>query len=128
MADLGLVSLRQVSGQTEREISLLTVRGQAAFALEGHGSRTAHESFVRARELINALAEEGESVDLEQAFLVKWGLWVGCSQRHAHADAFRLATRAGRPGPPARRPALFAPRGVRPGQLRILGRAHPARL
>ncbi|MEQ5801928.1 AAA family ATPase [Halomonas sp. H10-9-1] len=92
MADLGLVSLRQVAGQTEREISLLTVRGQAAFALEGHGSRTAHESFVRARELIKALAEEGESVDLEQAFLVKWGLWVGCSQRHAHADAFRLAT------------------------------------
>ncbi|NAW34693.1 AAA family ATPase [Halomonas alimentaria] len=92
MADLGLVSLRQVAGQTEREISLLTVRGQAAFALEGHGSRTAHESFVRARELVRALAEEGESVDLEQAFLVKWGLWVGCSQRHAHADAFRLAT------------------------------------
>ncbi|MDR5902778.1 AAA family ATPase [Halomonas icarae] len=91
MADLGLVSLRQVEGQTEREISLLTVRGQAAFALEGHGSPTAHESFVRARELIKALAEEGESVDLEQAFLVKWGLWVGCSQRHAHADAFRLA-------------------------------------
>lgn len=92
MADLGLVSLRQVAGQAEREISLLTVRGQAAFALEGHGSRTAHESFVRARELVRALAEEGESVDLEQAFLVKWGLWVGCSQRHAHADAFRLAT------------------------------------
>lgn len=91
MADLGLASLRQVAGQTEREISLLTVRGQAAFALEGHGSPTAHESFVRARELIKALAEEGESVDLEQAFLVKWGLWVGCSQRHAHADAFRLA-------------------------------------
>lgn len=91
MADLGLVSLRQVEGQTEREISLLTVRGQAAFALEGHGSPTAHESFVRARELIKALSEEGESVDLEQAFLVKWGLWVGCSQRHAHADAFRLA-------------------------------------
>ncbi|WP_299235917.1 AAA family ATPase [uncultured Halomonas sp.] len=91
MADLGLVSLRQVEGQAEREISLLTVRGQAAFALEGHGSPTAHESFVRARELIKALAEEGESVDLEQAFLVKWGLWVGCSQRHAHADAFRLA-------------------------------------
>ncbi|NWN82211.1 MAG: AAA family ATPase [Halomonas sp.] len=91
MADLGLASLRQAVGQTERQISLLTVRGQAAFALEGHGSPTAHESFVRGRKLIKALAEEGESVDLEQAFLVKWGLWVGCSQRHAHADAFRLA-------------------------------------
>lgn len=93
MADLGLVSLRQVDGQIEREISLLTVRGQAAFALEGHGSPTAHESFVRARELIQALSEEGESVDLDQAFLVKWGLWVGCSQRHAHADAFHLAAK-----------------------------------
>ncbi|MDN3522112.1 AAA family ATPase [Halomonas ramblicola] len=93
MADLGLVSLRQVDGQIEREISLLTVRGQAAYALEGHGSPTAHESFVRARELIQALSEEGESVDLDQAFLVKWGLWVGCSQRHAHADAFHLAAK-----------------------------------
>jgi DNA-binding SARP family transcriptional activator/tetratricopeptide (TPR) repeat protein len=94
MADLGLASLRQVDGQTEREISLLTVRGQAAFALEGHGSPTAHESFVRARELLKQLDREGaEPEDLEQAFLVKWGLWVGCSQRHAHADAFHLASR-----------------------------------
>ena len=96
MADLGLASLRQVEGQGEREISLLTVRGQAAFALEGHGSPTAHESFVRARELLIQLGgeeEETETTDLEQAFLVKWGLWVGCSQRHAHADAFHLASR-----------------------------------
>ncbi|XKE43855.1 AAA family ATPase [Halomonas organivorans] len=94
MADFGLASLRHVEGQAEREISLHTVRGQAAFALEGHGSPTAHESFVRARELL-ACAEEApeESEDLEQAFLVKWGLWVGCSQRNAHADAFLLASR-----------------------------------
>lgn len=97
MADLGLVSLRQVEDQAEREISLLTVRGQAAFALEGHGSPTAHESFVRARDLLRQIkqldGEEGEPADLEQAFLVKWGLWVGCSQRHAHADAFHLASK-----------------------------------
>ncbi|GAA0635617.1 AAA family ATPase [Halomonas beimenensis] len=94
MADFGLASLRHVEGQAEREISLHTVRGQAAFALEGHGSPTAHESFVRARELL-ACADEApeESEDLEQAFLVKWGLWVGCSQRNAHADAFLLASR-----------------------------------
>jgi DNA-binding SARP family transcriptional activator/tetratricopeptide (TPR) repeat protein len=95
MADFGLASLRHVDDQAEREISLLTVRGQAAFALEGHGSPTAHESFVRARELL--VAQEGgagdELEDLEQAFLVKWGLWVGCSQRHAHADAFSLAAK-----------------------------------
>ncbi|SFU30766.1 AAA ATPase domain-containing protein [Halomonas korlensis] len=91
MADFGLASLRHVAHQPEREISLLTVRGQAAFTLEGHGSPTAHESFARAREL---LADSGdEAADLEQAFLVNWGLWVGCSQRHAHADAFSLASR-----------------------------------
>ncbi|AMD01077.1 AAA family ATPase [Halomonas chromatireducens] len=93
MADFGLASLRHVEEQAEREVSLLTVRGQAAFALEGHGSPTAHESFVRARELLvqceGCSADDTE--DLEQAFLVKWGLWVGCSQRHAHADAFSLA-------------------------------------
>ncbi|MDN3556328.1 AAA family ATPase [Halomonas maura] len=94
MADFGLASLRHVEGQQEREISLHTVRGQAAFALEGHGSPTAHESFVRARELLSSAEEAPEdSVDLEQAFLVKWGLWVGCSQRNAHADAFLLAAR-----------------------------------
>ena len=93
MADFGLASLRQIDEQVEREISLLTVRGQAAFALEGHGSPTAHESFVRARELLvqNEGCHAEEADDLEQAFLVKWGLWVGCSQRHAHADAFSLA-------------------------------------
>ncbi|MCG6656950.1 AAA family ATPase [Halomonas campisalis] len=95
MADFGLASLRHVEEQAEREVSLLTVRGQAAFALEGHGSPTAHESFVRARELLVTLesCSGEESDDLEQAFLVKWGLWVGCSQRHAHADAFSLAAR-----------------------------------
>nr|WP_297461270.1 AAA family ATPase [uncultured Halomonas sp.] len=92
MADFGLISLRQVEGQAEREISLLTVKGQAAFALEGHGSPTAHESFVRARELIDCTACTDEETELEQKFLVKWGLWVGCSQRHAHADAFSLAS------------------------------------
>ncbi|GHE22757.1 AAA family ATPase [Halomonas urumqiensis] len=94
MADFGLASLRHVEDQAEREVSLLTVRGQAAFALEGHGSPTAHESFVRARELLAGLdTSDEDSDDLEQAFLVKWGLWVGCSQRHAHADAFHLASR-----------------------------------
>jgi DNA-binding SARP family transcriptional activator/tetratricopeptide (TPR) repeat protein len=91
MADFGLASLRHVQPRVEREISLLTVRGQAAFALEGHGSPTAHESFARARELL--AGNGGEAADLEQAFLVNWGLWVGCSQRHAHADAFSLASR-----------------------------------
>ena len=93
MADFGLASLRHVEEQAEREISLLTVRGQAAFALEGHGSPTAHESFVRARELLVQCeaCNTDDTEDLEQAFLVKWGLWVGCSQRHAHADAFSLA-------------------------------------
>src|SRR5699024_10465717 len=90
MADAGLASLRQVDNQVEREISLLTVRGQAAFALEGHGSPTAHESFIRARDLIKCSPCADEETELEQRFLVKWGLWVGCSQRHAHADAFSL--------------------------------------
>lgn len=94
MADYGLASLRHVEHQVEREVSLLTVRGQAAFALEGHGSPTAHESFVRARELLRDRCDEisGEPEDLEQIFLVKWGLWVGRSQRYAHADAFALAS------------------------------------
>jgi len=105
MADEGLASLRQVEDSAEREISLLTVRGQAAFAMEGHASPTAHESFVRARDLLAAQQESQEASqeasqqeqaddesDLEQRFLVKWGLWVGCSQRHAHADAFSLAS------------------------------------
>lgn len=93
MADNGLACLKHVDGQEEREASLLTVRGQAGFALEGHGSRIAHESFVQARNLLNspALIDEDEP-DLEQAFIVKWGLWVGCSERHAHADAFALAS------------------------------------
>lgn len=94
MADFGLASLRHVEDQNEREISLLTVRGQAAFALEGHASPTAHESFVRARELLDCEGSDSdEEADLEQRFLVKWGLWVGCSQRHAHADAFSLASK-----------------------------------
>ncbi|MEC9483380.1 MAG: AAA family ATPase [Halomonas sp.] len=93
MADAGLASLRQVEGQTEREISLLTVKGQAALALEGHGSPTAHESFVKARDLIEGSPCADEETELEQRFLVKWGLWVGCSQRYANADAFSLAAR-----------------------------------
>lgn len=96
MADFGLAALRQVEDHHDREISLLTVRGQAAFALEGHGSPLAHESFVRAQELLQVCdAQLADEEDLEQAFLVKWGLWVGCSQRHAHADAFMLASRLG---------------------------------
>ncbi|KPQ23990.1 MAG: AAA ATPase domain [Halomonas sp. HL-48] len=93
MADFGLASLRHVEHEIEREVSLLTVRGQAAFALEGHGSPTAHESFVRARELLRQSETHPEDPeDLEQIFLVKWGLWVGRSQRYAHADAFALAS------------------------------------
>ncbi|MGC3872967.1 AAA family ATPase [Halomonas sp. GXIMD04776] len=92
MADAGLKSLQTVQGQEEREISLLTIKGQAAFALEGHGSPTAHESFVRAREVLERAACVDEETELEQHFLVKWGLWVGCSQRHANADAFSLAS------------------------------------
>jgi len=93
MADFGLASLRHVEHEIEREVSLLTVRGQAAFALEGHGSPTAHESFVRARELLRQSETHPEDPeDLEQVFLVKWGLWVGRSQRYAHADAFALAS------------------------------------
>ncbi|HSH49091.1 MAG TPA: ATPase, partial [Halomonas sp.] len=94
MADAGLASLRHVEAQSEREISLYTVRGQAAFALEGHGSPTAHESFMQARGLLEGKDDAPEEIeDIEQAFLVKWGLWVGCSQRNAHADAFLLASR-----------------------------------
>ncbi|WP_459874506.1 AAA family ATPase [Halomonas shantousis] len=95
MADAGLASLRHIeTGQAEREISLLTVRGQAAFALEGYGSPLAHDSFVQARKLLSyETSGPDDEPDLEQFFLVKWGLWVGCSQRHAHADAFSLASR-----------------------------------
>lgn len=101
MADFGLAALRQVDDHHDREISLLTVRGQAAFALEGHGSPLAHESFVRAQQLLQASdarlvsSDEADEEDLEQAFLVKWGLWVGCSQRHAHTEAFMLASQLG---------------------------------
>lgn len=93
MSDAGLASLRHVDHPEERQISLLTVRGQAAFALEGHGSPAAHESFTRARDLLQASdsISSDEPEDLEQVFLVKWGLWVGRSQRYAHADAFALA-------------------------------------
>ncbi|MGP9568582.1 AAA family ATPase [Halomonas sp. AOP5-B2-8] len=94
MADAGLASLRHVDHEIEREVSLLTVRGQAAFSLEGHGSPIAHESFVRARELLRESGIDSleDPEDLEQVFLVKWGLWVGRSQRYAHADAFALAS------------------------------------
>ncbi len=94
MADFGLASLRHVEHEVEREVSLLTVRGQAAFSLEGHGSPIAHESFVRARELLREAGSDRleDPEDLEQIFLVKWGLWVGRSQRYAHADAFALAS------------------------------------
>nr|WP_298522772.1 AAA family ATPase [uncultured Halomonas sp.] len=93
MADAGLTSLQSVHGQEEREISLLTVKGQAALALEGHGSPTAHDSFVRAQEVLEKTPSVDEETELEQRFLVNWGLWVGCSQRHANADAFSLASR-----------------------------------
>lgn len=96
MADAGLACQQHLTAQEERHISLLTVRGQAAFALEGHGSPTAHESFVRAKELLSSLEASrvgDDDPDDEQPFLVTWGLWVGCSQRHAQADAFALTAR-----------------------------------
>ncbi|SHL95569.1 AAA family ATPase [Vreelandella subglaciescola] len=91
MADSGLESLERVGHEPERSISLLTVRGQAAFALEGHGSHTALESFERARTLLRE-AQEGSAdpVDPAAVFLVKWGLWVAHSQRYDHAEAFAL--------------------------------------
>ncbi|WP_447556209.1 AAA family ATPase [Vreelandella sp. EE22] len=94
MADFGLGCLKHVDDQLEREVSLLTVKGQAAFALEGHGSPTAHECFVQARELLRESGSDTpeDPEDLEQIFLVKWGLWLGRSQRYAHADAFALAS------------------------------------
>ncbi|MDN6297363.1 MAG: AAA family ATPase [Halomonas sp.] len=92
MADSGLESLERVGHEPERAISLLTVRGQAAFALEGHGSPTAFESFERARTLLHeAQAGDAEPLDLASVFLVKWGLWVARSQRYEHAEAFALA-------------------------------------
>ncbi|MFG6667342.1 AAA family ATPase [Halomonas sp. HNIBRBA4712] len=93
MADRGLRCLSDIDEHVEREVSLLTVKGQAAFALEGHGSPTAHECFVSARELLRAYGSDhtDDEEDLEQIFLVKWGLWLSRSQRYAHADAFALA-------------------------------------
>lgn len=93
MADFGLGCMSDVKDHVEREVSLLTVKGQAAFALEGHGSPTAHECFVQARELLRDSGSDTleDPEDLEQIFLVKWGLWLGRSQRYAHADAFALA-------------------------------------
>ncbi|WP_447928883.1 MULTISPECIES: AAA family ATPase [unclassified Vreelandella] len=93
MADFGLGCLKHVEDRAEREVSLLTVKGQAAFALEGHGSPIAHECFVSARELLRTNGDDTpeDPEDLEQIFLVKWGLWLSRSQRYAHADAFALA-------------------------------------
>ena len=50
MADAGLASLRHVEHEIEREVSLLTVRGQAAFSLEGHGSPILMANFLFAPE------------------------------------------------------------------------------
>jgi len=91
MAESGLACLNEVSaGGAERQISLLTVKGQACYALEGHGSRAAHESFVQAQKLWQGSVLDDEDAD-DQAFLVTWGLWVGASQRHANRDAESLA-------------------------------------
>jgi len=119
MADSGLECLQDLASQEERYISLLTVRGQAAFALEGHGSPTAHDSFVHAKDMLGTLEArrvEDDEPDDEQRFLVTWGLWVGCSQRHAHADAFALAARL----------STFAERLVDPRYQRLAdyARAH----
>lgn len=93
MADSGLESLERAGHEPERAISLLTVRGQATFALEGHGSPTAFKSFERARKLLReAQADNADSVDPASAFLVKWGLWVARSQRYEHEEAFALTS------------------------------------
>ena len=91
LAESGLACLNEVpAGGAERQISLLTVKGQACYALEGHGSRAAHESFLQAQALWQSADLDDEAAD-DQAFLVTWGLWVGASQRHANRDAESLA-------------------------------------
>jgi len=91
MAEAGLACLELLEGgDAEREISLLTVKGQACYALEGHGSSSAHESFLKAQALWKEAIVDEDDVD-DQAFLVTWGLWVGASQRHADRDAEQLA-------------------------------------
>ncbi|WP_026106186.1 AAA family ATPase [Vreelandella jeotgali] len=94
MVDDGLDSLARAAPDPERAISLLTVRGQTAFALEGHGSPTALKSFCRALELLRESREAGEApADPAATFLVKWGLWVARGQRYDHAGARELVTR-----------------------------------
>lgn len=91
MAESGLACLKMISGGgAEREVSLLTVKGQACYALEGHGSPTAQESFLRAQSLWQGSVLDDDEAD-DQAFLVTWGLWVGASQRHANREAESLA-------------------------------------
>jgi len=92
MAESGLACLgTPAADRAERQVSLLTVKGQACYALEGHGSPAAHESFIEAQRLWQGAALDEEETD-DQAFLVTWGLWVGSSQRHANQDAESLAT------------------------------------
>ncbi|GAB2713792.1 AAA family ATPase [Halomonas garicola] len=91
MADSGLESLARVDYDPARQVSLLTVRGQAAFALEGHGSPMALESFQRARALLEKTpGEDGAPADTGAEFLVSWGLWVARSQRYDHREAQAL--------------------------------------
>ncbi|GAA3893954.1 hypothetical protein GCM10022228_01290 [Halomonas cibimaris] len=91
MADAGLESLERVAHEPARAISLLTVRGQAAFALEGHGSPAALESFERAREMLRQTPQDDDTpADSGAVFLVKWGLWVARSQRYDHNEARTL--------------------------------------
>ncbi|WP_110691689.1 AAA family ATPase [Salinicola halophyticus] len=89
MAESGLDCLGTADG-AERQVSLLTVKGQACYALEGHGSPTAHESFLQAQKLWQGSPLDEEEAN-DQAFLVTWGLWVGASQRHANQEAESLA-------------------------------------
>ncbi|GHB10473.1 AAA family ATPase [Salinicola rhizosphaerae] len=90
MAEAGLACLDDELASAERKISLLTVKGQASYALEGHGSAVAHGSFLEAQRLWQAAATDEEAAD-DQAFLVTWGLWVGSSQRHANREAETFA-------------------------------------
>ncbi|WFF42756.1 ATPase [Salinicola endophyticus] len=91
LAEAGLGCLaRGVGGAAERRISLLTVQGQAYYALEGHGSRPAHACFIEAQQLWRDGPAQEEGAE-DQAFLVTWGLWVGASQRYANRDADALA-------------------------------------
>ncbi|WP_106477031.1 AAA family ATPase [Phytohalomonas tamaricis] len=91
MADDGLECLEQMEGKgyIERKVSLLIIKGQAGFALEGHGSSVALKSFQSGRHLLGEypVFNDEDEESLELRFLVHWGLWVGCIERQALSEA-----------------------------------------